>query len=314
MKEYGLERVEVVGLGQACVDYLGSLVTYPPEDRKIELTDLRIRCGGPASTALITLSRLGIPTSFLGAVSDDPFGVKIIENLKREKIDSSSLIIRPGYTSQFSFISITEGTGRRTIFWHRGTVPHLKREEVDIRRFPNARVLHVDGLMLEAATEAARQARESGMIIVMDAGTMRPGSIELVRLVDVLIASDTFATPLVGPDASPEAALLALRDLGPKEVIVTMGPRGSIGLSDEGFVFQGAFPVNAVDTTGAGDIYHGAYIYGVLQDWNMPRSMRFASGAAALKCTEIGAQTAIPDLETLEDFLGKSQDHLQPEP
>jgi hypothetical protein len=89
MEEYGLERVEVVGLGQACVDYLGSLVTYAPEDRKIELTDLRIRCGGPASTALVTLSRLGIPTSFMGAVSDDPFGVKIIENLKLEDAPSS---------------------------------------------------------------------------------------------------------------------------------------------------------------------------------------------------------------------------------
>jgi len=305
MTEKELEKVQVVGLGQACVDYLGGLDSYPPEDAKLELTDLHIRCGGPASTALVTLSRLGISTSFLGALSNDPFGVKIVENLKKEKIDLSCLRIRPGYTTQFSFIAITQGSGRRTIFWHRGTVPHLKRQDIDLHCFPKARVLHVDGLMVEAAIEAARQARDLGMTIVMDAGTMRQGSVELVSLVDILIASETFAIPLVGSDASHKATLLALRELGPKEVVITLGVRGSVGLNNQGVVFQETFLVNAMDTTGAGDVYHVAYIYGLLQDWDMDRCMRFASGAAALKCTQIGAQTAIPNLETLHDFLVK---------
>lgn len=302
-EEKEFERVQVVGLGQACVDYLGSLASYPHEDGKIELSGLHMRCGGPASTALVTLARLGIQTSFLGAISDDPFGVKIVENLRREKVDISFLRIRPGYTSQFAFIAVTRATGRRTIFWHRGTAPHLKGEEIDIRCFPMATVLHFDGLMIEAAIEAARQAREMGMKVVMDAGTMREGSKELVSLVDVLIASETFATPLVGSDASHESTLHALRRLGPKEVVITLGAKGSIGLSDQGMVYQEAFSVDTLDTTGAGDVYHGAYIYGLVQDWDMARCMRFACGAAALNCTQIGAQGAIPDLETLQGFL-----------
>ena len=301
-----LDAIQVVGLGQACVDYLGNLTEYPREDGKVELMDLHIRCGGPASTALVTLSRLGISTSFLGSLSNDPFGKKILNNLKREKIDVSYLKITPGYTSQFAFITVTEESGKRTIFWHRGTVPHLGKDDVDIAQFPKAHILHTDGLMVEASIEAARQARDLGMTVVMDAGTMREGSKELIKLIDILIASETFATPLVGSNASHETALHALQDLGPRQVVITLGARGSIGLNDQSMLHQEAFRVKAVDTTGAGDVYHGGYIYGLVQGWNMSECMRFASAAAALKCAEIGAQAGIPDLEKINEFLRQS--------
>lgn len=297
------EGIQVIGLGQACVDYLGMVPSYPQEDGKVELVDLFIRCGGPASTALVTMSRLGILTSFLGSISNDPFGVKIINNLKHEKVDVSLLKITPGYTSQFAFIVVTEKGGKRTILWHRGSVPHLRAEDVDLRCFPNARILHVDSLMIEAAVEAAKQAKAIGMSVVMDGGTMRQGTKELVGLVDILIASETFATPLVSTEASYEAALYALRDLGPKQVVITLGPDGSIGLNEQGIVRQEAFPVKAVDTTGAGDVYHGAYIYGILQGWEMSECMRVAAATAALKCKEIGAQSGIPDLEAIKGLL-----------
>ena len=297
------EEIQVIGLGQACVDYLGPVPSYPQEDGKVELSDLFIRCGGPASTSLVTLSRLGIMTSFLGSVSDDPFGVKIIENLKKEKVDITLLKITPGYTSQFAFIAVSKKDGTRTIFWHKGSVPHLKPEDVDIRGFPNARILHIDSLMIEASVEAAKQAKAIGMTVVMDGGTMRQGTRELVGLVDILIASETFATPLVGSEASHEMALHTLRDLGPKQVVITLGAKGSIGLDRQEIVRQEAFKVKAVDTTGAGDVYHGAYIYGILQGWELRECMRFASAAAALKCKEMGAQSGVPDLEAIRSYM-----------
>lgn len=300
------DAIQVVGLGQACVDYLGGLIAFPQEDEKAELPDLHIRCGGPASTALITLSRLGISTAFLGSISDDPFGVKILNHLTKEKVDVSFLKITPGYTSQFAFIAVTKGSGKRTIFWHRGTVPHLGKSDIDISPFVKARILHVDGLMVEASIEAARQAKKLGMTVVIDAGTMRKDSKKLIGLVDILIASETFATPLVGPTASHETALHALRALGPEQVIITLGAKGSIGLNDQGMIRQKAFPVSAVNTTGAGDVYHGGYIYGLLQGWNMRACMRFASAAAALKCTETGTQTTIPYIELIHDLLKRS--------
>ena len=294
--------IQVIGLGQACLDYLGRLRFYPEEDDKCELIDLHIQCGGPASTALVTLSRLGIKTSFLGSISDDTFGIEIIKGLKEEKVDSTYLKITPGYTSQFAFIAITE-SGNRTIFWNRGSVPHLRAGDVNLGPFSKARILHVDGLMIEAAQEAARQARSMGLKVVMDAGTMREGSKKLASLVDVLIASERFAEPMVGELSPPEKALEALGQLGPKEVIITLGSRGSIGLSGEEIIFQKAFPIVAVDTTGAGDVYHGAYIYGLLQGWDMQECMRFASATSAIKCREIGARKGIPCLEEIKEFM-----------
>jgi sugar/nucleoside kinase (ribokinase family) len=221
------EDIQVIGLGQACVDCLGRLTAYPEEDGKAELTDLHIQSGGPAATALVALARLGIRTSFLGSLSDDAWGITIIEGLKAEGVDCSLLKITPGYTSQFAFIAITKEGGNRTIFWHRGSVPHLKAVEY-------------------------------------------------------------------------------LHRLGPGEVVITLGTKGSIGVSGEEIIQQDAYKVDAVDTTGAGDVYHGAYVYGMLRVWGMGECMRFASAAAALKCRQIGAQRGIPRLEEVEGFLGKT--------
>ncbi|MBW1999463.1 MAG: sugar kinase [Deltaproteobacteria bacterium] len=289
------ETVEVVGLGQACVDYLGTIPHYPDEDGKIELLNLRKECGGPASTALVTLARLGIRVSFLGSISTDPFGKAILEALLREGVDASFLKVTPGHTSQFAFIAITEGSARRTVFWHRGTVAHLTARDVDLRPFSGAKVLHLDGLMVEASIEAASQARERGMKVVMDGGTFRKGTGELLPLIDVLIASEHFAKPLSKSGSSPREHIELLQEMGPQEVVITMGERGSLGLGREGLCFQEAFSVVPLDTTGAGDVYHGGYIYGLLKGWDMAGCMRFASAIAAMNCRAIGARRGIPE-------------------
>lgn len=295
--------IEVVGLGQACVDYLGRVPSYPREDGKVELLELQSQCGGPASTALVTLSRLGIKTSFLGSVSDDPIGVEILKGLRADQVDFSFLKITPGYTSQFAFIAVSPESGNRTIFWHRGSVPPLLSKEVDLSPFPLAKVLHLDGLMIEASIEAARQARALGMKVVMDAGTMREGSLDLVSQTDVLIASERFTSPLVGEHSPAEKALEALSGFGPQEIVITLGSRGSVGWDRGRITNQRAFPVDAVDTTGAGDVYHGAYIYALLKGLDMKSCMRFASATSALKCKATGARAGIPTLAAVLDLL-----------
>jgi ribokinase len=175
--------------------------------------------------------------------------------------------------------------------------------DVDLSLFPRARILHTDGLLVEASMEAARQAREMGLTVVMDAGTLRDGYLDLVSMVDILIASERFGTALVGTDEPIEKALEALSNRGPKEVVITLGPKGSIGWGAGKTVRQEAFPIIATDTTGAGDVYHGAYIYGLLKGWNMTECMRFASAASALKCMKMGARKGIPTLEETLNFM-----------
>lgn len=293
----------VVGLGQACVDYRGTVPAFPQEDAKVELQDLFLQCGGPAAMAMVTLARLGVKTAFLGSVGDDAFGQRIRETLLREGVDTSGLLVTPGATSQVAFIALGALSGKRTIFWHRGTAPHLKTGDIHLEAYAGARILHLDGLMVEGATEAATQARRLGLHVVLDAGTYREGHRNLLPLVDTLIASESFALPLVRPGTDLEGQIEVLRALGPREVVITLGARGSIGWQGGRIYRQEAFAVTVRDTTGAGDVYHGAYCYGLLQGWDMPGSMRFASAAAALKCTRTGPGNPMPGLEEVQALL-----------
>lgn len=301
-----IKDIRVIGLGQACLDCLARIPAYPDEDDKVEMIDIQFQCGGPASTALVTLARLDVNTAFLGSISDDPNGVEIQKELINENVDTTYLKIIPGYTSQFAFIGITAKSGNRTIFWHRGSVPPLRPMDVNLVPFSGAEILHLDDVMIEASMEAVRQARSMGLKVVMDAGTMREGTRELASIVDILIASEKFTESFSRPQAGPEAALNALKELGPKEVIITLGSRGSIGWDGEKITFQEAFPVDAKDTTGAGDVYHGAYIYGMLQGWNMAGCMRFASAVSAVKCKDVGARKGIPRLDEVQKFMKQS--------
>ena len=277
----------------------------------MELEGLFTSCGGPAATALVTLVRLGVSASFLGSISDDPFGVQIADSLKEEQVNISFLKITPGYSSQFAFIAVTMGEGKRTIFWNRSSAPELTPKEVSLDRFPGARILHLDGLMLDAGKEAAEQAKKRDMTVVMDAGTLREGTLGLLSQVDILIASEPLADALVGAEAPRQKALEGLRELGPRQVVITLGSRGSIGLDRNGIVRQGAFPVVSMDTTGAGDVYHGAYIYGLFQRWNMAECMAFASAAAALKCMNGGGWRGIPDIQAIDGLMKRKSVAIQ---
>ncbi len=292
-----------MGLGHVCIDHVGRVPVYPSEDSKMEMEALYTSCGGPAATALAALSRWGVAVSLLGCVSDDAFGIRISECLKEEGVDAACLKTVPGHDSQFAFIAVTAEGGKRTVFWKRSTVPPITPGEIHLDLFPKAQILHLDGLMPEAAKEAAAQASTAGMTVVMDAGTIRDGIPDLVSQVDVLIASETFADPLVGKNASPEKALINLVKMGPRQVVMTLGANGSIGYLNGRIVHQPALPVISTDTTGAGDVYHGGYIYGLLQGWPMPRCMAFASVAAALKCKNGHGWRGIPKLVSVRENM-----------
>jgi len=295
-----LEKIEVIGFGQACVDYIGPAPYFPQENGKVRLSELYTKCGGPIATALVTLARLGIKTSFIGAISDDVFGKMIVRNFKKEGVDISHIKIIKGYRSQFAFISITDG--KRTIFWIPPSFPDIRPEEVDLSLFPNAKILHLDELMIDASIEAAKQAKSKGMDVIIDADSIKDGIEELFRLVDVLIIPEDLAKKLEG-NTDNEKILKKLKLFGPRQVIITLGEKGSIGFDGQKIIHQKAFEVDVVDTTGAGDVYHGAYIFGMLKGWDMKECMKFASACAALKCTKFGAQEGIPTLSDIKRFL-----------
>ncbi len=292
---------EVVGIGHCTVDTLGKVGRYPEADSKVELSEFSMQGGGPVATALVALAALGVEVTFIGKVSNDDFGIFIRQGLRDAGVDTSAMIIEEGLVSPYSFIAIENDSAKRTVFWTRGNVNGLQAGELDFSILDHAKVLHVDGIQMEAQVEAAKYAQAAGVHVVYDAGSPREGMDELIPLTNTLIASERFVAEM-GTGALAESLKL-LSAKGPDTVVITIGEDGSVGMEDGETYIVPPIPVKAVDTTGAGDVYHGAYIYGHLQGWKLRERMRFAGAAAGLKCRSIGGRAGIPSLEEIQQAL-----------
>jgi sulfofructose kinase len=288
-----VKNIDAVGLGQCCLDYIGKIETFPAVDSKCETTDITIQGGGPVATALVALSRWKINCAFMGITGDDRFGDEIRASLETEGIDLNGLKTRRQSKSQAAFIVVEKGTGHRNIFWQRPTGPSLTPAEIDFDLVTHARVLHTDGLFSEAALAAAQAARKAAVPVVVDAGTLRPGLLELADKTDCFIASEAFSRALVGRDA-PRQACRELSKMGPSLTCITLGARGYVALYDGCIIEKSAYPVAAVDTTGCGDIFHAGFIYGLLQGWTAAKCLDFAAWSAAMVSRAMGGRKGIP--------------------
>ena len=300
-----MKNFDVIGVGLSAVDYLGIVDEYPPPaDVKILMSQFIKQGGGPVATALVALSRLGAKTAFVGKMGDDESGDAMKSHLEKEKVDVSQVVTEPGASSQPAFIIVDRATGRRTIFWSESNVTPLRACEMDREFITSARILHLDGLQMEAGLAAARWAKEADMTVVLDGDTIRPGIHELVELTDVLITSHNFAVQFTGED-DPAKAIHKMRLLGPKIVGITLGDDGCIISRGATTFSKPAFTVDVVDTTGAGDVFHGAFIYGLLKNWPLEKTAEFANAVAAMKCRKLGGRSGIPALGEAMLFLEK---------
>ncbi|MCP3677710.1 MAG: sugar kinase [Deltaproteobacteria bacterium] len=291
--------MKVAGLGQCSLDYLIVVDGYPREDTKKEVVDWTVQGGGPVATALVSLSRLSIETAFMGVVSNDEAGGEIRRGLVREDVDITHLLERRGGTSQTAFITINRVKDTRTILWQRPTVRAIEPSEVGKDLLDGAALLLLDGLFGEASLKAAEMAREAKIPVMVDAGRVREGTEELLSHADYIVASEEFAGEFGG---TPEKALRKLEEFKPKAATITLGNRGSMTVSAGERFHQSAFDVDVVDTTGAGDVFHGGYIYGLLQRWEIKKTVEFASAFAGLKCREVGGRAGIPTLQETMEF------------
>ena len=292
--------LQVFGLGQCSLDCLGEIEVFPPPDVKCEFSDRVIQGGGPVATALVALSRWGLSCSFAGMIGDDLFGRMIRASFAEEGICTDGLVVREGFLSQFAFIAAEPAQSRRTIFWQRPTGLEIRPDEIDIDAIRQVRVLHTDGLFMEATLFACRTARQAGIPVVVDAGTLRDGMLDLARLSDCFIASESFARALTGED-HPLDACRVLSALGPRVAGVTLGGKGYVVLHGRNVIQKPAYPVRAIDTTGCGDAFHAGFIYGLIQGWDVKKNLDLGAWAAARVSLRMGGRSGIPSLSDLKE-------------
>jgi ribokinase len=291
---------DAIGIGLAVRDVSVLLDRYPQPDEKMRASALHESGGGPASTALVTLARLGRKTALSATVGDDTVGRFILDGLVRENVDVSAVSVRKDFVSPTSVI-LVEG-GRRTILEPPRGVD-FPLDWADVRKLPleDAEALLVDARVVEVQIRAARIVREAGGLVVLDCGHPRAGVDDLISESDIAIFSSTYPEAL-GEDVDGFLARIQekLPCTGPAIAGVTLGASGCVMLSrEEGSLRAEAPPVEAVDTTGAGDVFHGAFLHAFLKTRSVESSARFANVAAARKCEGMTGRAPIPAEEEI---------------
>ena len=294
---------DAIGIGLAVRDVTVLLDRYPKPDEKMRARELYESGGGPAPTALVTLARLGRKTALSATVGDDAVGRFILEGLVRENVDVSAVAVRGDFVSPTSVILVE--SGRRTILEPPRGVD-FPLDWSDVRKLPleDASALLVDARVVEVQVQAARTVREAGGLVVLDCGHPREGVDDLIAEGDIAIFSFTYPAALQGGNVDVEAFLSEIQERlprsGPAISGVTLGPRGCAILSrEEGFLQLQAPTVEALDTTGAGDVFHGAFLHAFLKTSSVEASARFANVTAARKCEGMTGRAPIPPEEEI---------------
>ena len=299
--------VDLVGVGLNATDTLIGLASYPARGSKVEYRSASVLPGGQVATTVVACQHWGMSTRYVGILGDDAAAVLHQEAFTRAGVEMQ-LVSVPGGVSPQSLI-LVDGGGERTILYRRDERVVLKAGDLDREWIVRARALHVDGYDTEAATAAAGWARAAGVPVIADLDDLYPGIEKLLENVDYLIVSRDIPGRLTRePDL--EIALRQMqRRFGCRLTAATLGQDGVLAWDGTQIHQACAYLVPVVDTTGAGDIFHAGFIYGLLQNWPLERQLDFACAAAAMNCMAVGARGSIQSAEAIEDFMATGIRH-----
>ncbi len=298
-------KVDLLGLGIAPVDFFVAMEKYPPRGKKINgLPESHlIAGGGPVPTALCTFARLGGKASLITAFGGDEWGGFARRELDKFRVDHSLCIRRRNCSSALAFAWIEKPTANRTIVLDMNSRLFIKPSDLKLNRLPIPNLIHIDGRHVAACVKLARWGKRVGAKIMLDIGSVRNRVDDLFPYLDFFVCADQYACHY-SRTRSIKKAVGEFRKIGIPEVVVTSGTKGSYGIDAEGNeARQKAYKVKAVDATGAGDVFHGAYLFGIHAGWDICKRLKFASAAAALKCRFPGARDGIPTIRQTLKFM-----------
>ena len=300
--------MDIVGIGRPCVDLLANVNEMPSRNGRGPMQSYSWQGGGQVPTAMVTATRLGARTGIMGVVGGDPLGRYCLDDFERHAVETRHMVIDPLATTGFSVALSEKGTGSRCIIHNAGNRRSLAVDDLDREYIASARYLHLQHVT-HATRQAASWAREAGVTVTYDVERFDRDMADFTPSIDAFIASEECYRQLFGSSEDHEANCRTIQVKGPDIVVFTLGERGSVGVSSGAYFFAKGFDVSAVDTTGAGDVYHGAFLFGLAQGWGIAEVAHFANAVAAIKCTRIGGRAGIPSLEIVQGFLEDGEIH-----
>ncbi len=304
----GAPTWDVVGIGANSVDFVNLLPAVPQASgphAKQRIRRQLVSCGGQMTTALACVADFGWRVKYVGATGDDENGGRLREAMRDRRVDMRDALTRAGASNQFAVILVDETTGERIVLWDRDERLALRPEEVPAAAIAAARLLHVDDVDQAAAVAAARLGRAAGIPVTSDIDRLTDLTRDLVAAVTIPMFAEHVPPALTGL-GDPEAALRALRRDHDGLLIVTLGTAGALALDGDRAIRSPGFHVDAIDTTGAGDVFRAAFIHGQLSRWPLEQALRFANAAAAVSCTRLGALSGVPSLADVDAMLARA--------
>ncbi len=293
----------IVGIGANVYDTLITLSDFPNEDTKMRADSVQVSGGGPCATGLCAAAKLGAKAAFIGTLSDDLCGQFLMSDMAKYGLDNSFINTVSGYAAFTSCIWLNKKNATRTCVFNKGNIPPLELTAEQKHAIAGADILMVDGNELDAAIDGAKTAAANGTKVLYDAGGLYEGVERLLPLTDILIPSAEFAMGHTNTKDIETAAKAIFKKYTPEIVVVTDGKNGGIMYDGNEMWHYPAFKVEAVDSNGAGDVFHGAFAFGVQTGYDYKKCCIFASAVSALKCTGVGARESVPSFETVIKFL-----------
>lgn len=294
---------DIVGIGLNATDTLILLPRFPAYAGKAPFESEILSPGGQVASAMVACATLGLKVKYIGTVGDDERGRIQLESLQAAGINLDDVEVRQGCPNQTAYILIDQTTGERTVLWQRNDCLRLSPDSIHEEKIVSSRLLHIDAHDTTAVARAAAIARRHGIPVTVDVDTIYHGFDEVLPNVDYMIASSEFPTQWTN-ERDPFKALEMIQDeYGMRVAGMTLGAHGALVRTGGKFVYSPAFVVDCVDTTGAGDVFHGAFCYAVLQKMTLPEALDFSNAMAALNCTKLGARGGIATLDAARELM-----------
>jgi sulfofructose kinase len=304
---------DVVGVGLNATDTLLLLSHFPAYAGKVPFTQEILSPGGQVASAIVACAALGLRTKYIGTVGDDERGRIQMASLLGSGINLDHVQVRKNCPNQSAYILVDQSTGERTVLWRRPDCLRLEPREITPEQINCGRLLHIDGHDTPAVAHAASIARSAGIPVTVDVDTIYHGFDKVLPNVDYLITSSEFPARWTNESDPFKALQLIQQEYGMKVAAMTLGAHGALARLNDQFIYSPAYVVNTVDTTGAGDVFHGAFCYALLQNWSMQESLDFSNAMAALNCTALGARGGIKPMPAIRALMNRAERRAHPD-
>jgi len=298
---------DVVGVGLNATDTLILLPRFPSYGGKAPFEREVLSPGGQVASAMVTCARLGMRSKYIGTLGDDDRGVVQIESLRSSGVNLDDIEIRPNCPNQSAYILVDQTTGERTVLWHRDDCLRIDPASLTPEKITCARLLHIDGHDTPAVARAAEIARRHEIPVTVDVDTIYPGFDRVLPNIDYLIASSEFPSRWTHEPDPFRALAMIQNEYGMRVAAMTLGAHGALARSDGRFIYSAGYVVDSIDTTGAGDVFHGAFCYSVIESMPLAEALAFSNAMAALNCTALGARGHIATVQEARDLIEKGR-------